>query len=347
MNNSRKVLAFVLCLCMVLSIVPVYAFAETNSGIAAQAVTPLYDTSVSNEYFKVISADTYTLAPGAVEHEIVLNNGDGNDRKVAHVFEVDTKNEDLEVMPGYYGIDKLNPDDLSDSTYWTDKQLTQTVKYYEEELGYNVVGAMNTALAYDSNAPYGYMVWNGVVLGTPQIHKGAQTYLAIDWEGNVELRSMSTPLKGNEKTAIPANFGWLVKDGKLTSTSVERTSSDASRSMVGVKADGSLIFCLVDGRNGAVSSGLSNYEMGEMMLALGCVNAFNGDGGGSSSFISEQPEWARQYGADEAIVLLSDFSVSRFGGDGSLDPNENYINWKWILTRSDGGAWELRTWGYG
>ena len=251
--------------------------------------TDLYDTSVSNEYFKVISADTYTLAPGAVEHEIVLNNGDGNDRKVVHVFEVDTKNEDLEVMPGYYGIDKLNPDNLAgDEHLWTDKQLTQTVKYYEDVLGYNVVGAMNTALAYDSNAPYGYMVWNGKVLGTPEIHKGAQTYLAIDWEGNCELRSMSTPLKGNEKTAIPANFGWLVKDGKMTSTSVERTTSDASRSMVGVKADGTLIFCLVDGRNGAVSSGLSNYEMGEMMLALGCVNAFNGDGGGSSTFISKR-----------------------------------------------------------
>ena len=219
MKQTRRVLAMVLCICMALSVVPMTALAaETNSGIAAQAANPLYDTSVSKEYFKVISADTYTLAPGAVEHEIVLNNGDGNDRKVAHVFEVDTKNEDLEVMPGYYGIDKLNPDDLSDSTYWTDKQLSQTVAYYENTLGYNVVGAMNTALAYDSNAPYGYMVWNGVVLGTPQIHKGAQTYLAIDFDGNVELRSMSTPLKGNEKTAIPANFGWLVKDGKLVTS---------------------------------------------------------------------------------------------------------------------------------
>ena len=290
--------------------------------------TDLYDTSVSNEYFKVISADTYELAPGAVEHEIVLNNGEGNDRKVAHVFEVDTYNEDLEVMPGYYGIDKLNPDDLAgdkDRGVWTDKQLTQTVKYYEDTLGYNVVGAMNTALAYDSNAPYGYMVWNGVVLGTPEIHKGAQTYLAIDWDGNCELRSMSTPLKGNEKTAIPANFGWLVKDGKLTSTTVERTSSDASRSMVGVKADGTLIFCLVDGRNGAVSSGLSNYEMGEMMLALGCVNAFNGDGGGSSTFISkragESVNTMRSVPSDgsERATINSVILVSTAGASGIFE----------------------------
>ena len=55
-------------------------------------------------------------------------------------------------------------------------------------MGYNVVGAMNTALAYDSDAPYGYMVWNCVVLGTPEVHKGAQTYLAIDWDGNCERR---------------------------------------------------------------------------------------------------------------------------------------------------------------
>ena len=63
--------------------------------------------------------------------------------------------------------------------------------------------------------------------------------------------------------------------------------------------------------------------------------------------LAEQQEWAKQYDADEAIVLLADFSVSEFGGDGSLNPNENYINWKWILTRSDGGAWKLQTWGYG
>ena len=64
-------------------------------------------------------------------------------------------------------------------------------------------------------------------------------------------------------------------------------------------------------------------------------------------YLLEQQEWAAQYGEEEAIVLLSDFSVSEFGADPSLNPNENYINWKWVLTRSDGGKWTLRTWGYG
>ena len=63
--------------------------------------------------------------------------------------------------------------------------------------------------------------------------------------------------------------------------------------------------------------------------------------------LAEQQEWAKQYDADEAIVLLSDFSVSRFGGDGSLNPGDTYRNWQWVLTRTDGGTWVLRTWGYG
>ena len=63
--------------------------------------------------------------------------------------------------------------------------------------------------------------------------------------------------------------------------------------------------------------------------------------------LAEAEEWAAQYGADEAIVLLSDFEVDSSGGDGSLNPDSTYRNWKWILVRSGNGAWELKTWGYG
>ena len=283
--NTRKfarVVAAIVAVVLVIGVMPVMALAAN------------FDTAVTGDYFSVISENKYNLCSGATEVELILNNADGNDRKVVHYFEVDTKNENIEVLPGYYGIDKLDPDNLAldgiadKGQYWKAMELTKTVAYYES-MGYNVVGAMNTALAYDSNAPYGYMVMNGVVLGTPEIHKGAQTYLAIDAEGNCELRSMSQPLDGSEVTAISANFNWLVKDGELYSyKTVERTSSDASRSMIGIKADGTLIFCQVDGRNAPVSTGLSNYEMGEMMLALGCVNAVNCDGGGSSTFVSKR-----------------------------------------------------------
>ncbi len=271
-----KVVSCLLVLLMIVGLLPAAALAAD------------YDVSVSGSYYNVLSKNTWNLAPGATETELILNNAEGSRRQIAHIFEVDTKNENIQVLPGYYGIDKLDPDNLEDNTHWTDKKLTETVKYYEEVLGYNVIGAMNTALAYDSNAPYGYMVYNGVVLGTPAVHPGASTYLAIDKEGNCELRSMSTPLDGSEWTAIPANFGWLVKDGKMMNTSTNHTAAGASRSMVGVKADGTLVFCQVDGRVAPTSVGLNDYEMAEMMMSLGCVNAFNCDGGGSSTFISKR-----------------------------------------------------------
>ena len=314
----KKILAIALAVLMIVSVMPFAVLASE------------FDTSVSDDYFKVISEDKYALAPGASETELIINNAEGTDRKVVHYFEVDTKNENIDVLPGYYGIDKLDPDNLAldgivdKKEFWKAEQLTKTVAYYEN-MGYNVVGAMNTALAYDSDAPYGYMVWNGVVLGSPEVHKGAQTYLAIDAEGNCELRSMTTPLDGSEVTAISANFGWLVKDGQLTSKTVERTSSDASRSMIGIKADGTLIFCQVDGRNAPVSTGLSNYEMGEMMLSLGCVNAVNCDGGGSSTFVSkregESENVMRSIPSDgsERATINSVIIVSKAKATGEFD----------------------------
>jgi len=61
--------------------------------------------------------------------------------------------------------------------------------------------------------------------------------------------------------------------------------------------------------------------------------------------LKEADEWAEQYGAKEAIVLLSNFDVDESGGDGSMNPNSTYTDWMWILVRNNGG-WELKTWGY-
>ena len=63
--------------------------------------------------------------------------------------------------------------------------------------------------------------------------------------------------------------------------------------------------------------------------------------------ISAGEAWAETYGAEEGIVLLSSFQVDDKGGDGSFNPGDTYRNWQWILVRSEGGVWELKTWGYG
>ena len=56
---------------------------------------------------------------------------------------------------------------------------------------------------------------------------------------------------------------------------------------------------------------------------------------------------AARYGAGAAIVLKSNFTTGRSGGDGSLNPNETYKNWKWILILNEDGSWSHADHGYG
>lgn len=64
------------------------------------------------------------------------------------------------------------------------------------------------------------------------------------------------------------------------------------------------------------------------------------------AYADEFYEWAKQYGADEAIVILSSFDVDSSGGDGSFNPNSTYDNWNWILIRNGGNNWEHVDHGY-
>ena len=58
-------------------------------------------------------------------------------------------------------------------------------------------------------------------------------------------------------------------------------------------------------------------------------------------------EWADQYDADAAIVLVSAFETNSRGGDGSMAANETYRNYQWVLVRNSNGEWEHKTHGYG
>ena len=62
--------------------------------------------------------------------------------------------------------------------------------------------------------------------------------------------------------------------------------------------------------------------------------------------IEPHQDWAERNDADEVIVLLSSFDVDSSGGDGSLNPDSTYSDWKWILVRSDGGKWKHVDHGY-
>ena len=62
--------------------------------------------------------------------------------------------------------------------------------------------------------------------------------------------------------------------------------------------------------------------------------------------IADHQEFADRKGATDVIVLVSNFDVDTSGGDGSLEPNSTYRDWKWILVRTNGGRWKHVDHGY-
>lgn len=60
------------------------------------------------------------------------------------------------------------------------------------------------------------------------------------------------------------------------------------RTAIGVKKDGTLVFYAVDGRQNDKSKGLNIEELANHMIELGCVDAWNLDGGGSTQMVVRQ-----------------------------------------------------------
>ncbi|WP_404459838.1 phosphodiester glycosidase family protein [Sutcliffiella horikoshii] len=97
----------------------------------------------------------------------------------------------------------------------------------------------------------------------------------------------------------------LVKDGQKTNlVSNAFTTAVAPRTAAGIKADGSVFFIIMDGRQPGYSEGITVFELQDLMYELGAVEALNFDGGGSSTFV------AREQGEEE-------LSVSNIPSDGT------------------------------
>ena len=319
-KTTNRVVALIITVLMLVSVLPMTAFASVPNWEEENVV--FEGTSFgTNGYYNVISKKDYVLVPGAaVESEMVLNNADGTRRQVLHIIEVDPSNPDVSIVPGYNQIDKLAEDPTNEAN-WAHKELTEMAKYYEDTLGYNIVGGMNTDLYYDTYAPR-ILVYNGEDLSVKGAYAPSSSILYVfkDAEGNIscDVKAFNRDdfnkylADGTLLHAVGVSFAMVVKDGELVSKTEERTSAAAARSMVGVKEDGTLVICMNDGRGANNSVGLSNYEEGEVMLALGCQWAANCDGGGSSTFLTKR-------------VGEDDFTMRSVPCDGAQRPTAHGI----------------------
>ena len=78
----------------------------------------------------------------------------------------------------------------------------------------------------------------------------------------------------------------VLKNGEATSNVDSAASDTHPRTAIGVKEDGSYVFVVVDGRNTDLGRvGVGGARLSAVMKAYGCVEAYNLDGGGSSTVV--------------------------------------------------------------
>ncbi len=85
-------------------------------------------------------------------------------------------------------------------------------------------------------------------------------------------------------TPILIRRGELVGDYSPEGVRTDFVEGRHPRTAVGIRRDGKWVLVVADGRRPDFSIGMTLPELAELMLSLGCVEALNLDGGGSSTF---------------------------------------------------------------
>ncbi len=231
---------------------------------------------VNEEYLSsgrvVTSEKEYRVTNGVAEKQIVLS--DKNSKQVKnYVLEIDLSNPDVSIIAGYKD---------ADASKWGFATLPMQAQSAKNKLGVNVVGGIN-ADQYDTKTgqPTGILVMNGKLFNSDN----GRPYFAILNDGTAVIR------KGGEsaddvKEAVGGQF-MLVEDGNVIHEEGYCDTELHPRTAVGIKADGTVMFIVSDGRQEPETCGITINDLADLMKSLGCVNAVSVDGGSSSTMISQ------------------------------------------------------------
>ena len=103
----------------------------------------------------------------------------------------------------------------------------------------------------------------------------------VDADRHGHIGSVAQPVSARQAVA---GFGGLVSGGKILPKPSEVRHP---RTALGLDATGQRVtLVVVDGRQPGFSEGLSEYELAELLCELGCRDALNFDGGGSSIMLT-------------------------------------------------------------
>lgn len=158
--------------------------------------------------------------------------------------------------------------------------------------------------------PGGFVISDGNVVYSDCSDNTDQNVVAFTKEGRLIVgdHSLNDLKKLNVKEAICFRRPTLIIDGQRQIMDKECDGLNP-RTAVGQKADGTVIFLVVDGRKSITKLGASLYDLQELLLQHGAVNAGNLDGGYSSTMyydgeiINSPNEWDGERSVATALYV--------------------------------------------
>lgn len=212
---------------------------------------------------------------------------------------------------------------------------TEVVTLYTDEFGQTTKATPNTInITLDTNGqqPALGMILNGTVEkieyapGEVAIPEG-KLIMTMNLNGNAWSKSLMQSLSVGDTVTISCTatsdpelwnsaYNALGSEGKQILINGEIApnleAGAAPRSAVGVKADGTVLLYVIDGRQKNYSYGVQQKTLASRMKELGCVNALNLDGGGSTTMGGVYP------GNEQSSIINSP-------SDGALRKVTNFI----------------------
>ena len=199
---------------------------------------------------------------------------------------------DVRVAPG-----DADPD--GDGTYQTVLRAPTTIadrEHFEIAINGDFFTARNTADAEGEKSGFVNGIWAKAI--GPAVTDGflwapsSAPRAALIFDAQKKPRIAMLKDVPADALQIIAGSNVLLERGKIV---VESESSFSKtrhpRTAVGIGADGkTLILVVVDGRRAKTAVGMSLTELAQLMQSLGCRDALNLDGGGSSEMVMRNPQ---------------------------------------------------------
>ncbi len=250
-------------------------------------ITALHIPEGTNS-LKLDSIEKTEMAPGVVYEEHVYFDPNGKPVR-AYV---------LTIAPGAATIAPCMPKDEDRiGTYANIKNQVIAAK----ENGKNVIAGINADFFEDTML--GLCIRDGVVLHD----LGGRQWFGITTDGKAVMGEANEygQYQGKLVSAVGGS-NIIINNDYVTNISVnhEFGYTRHPRTAVGIKPDGTVIFMVVDGRQSSISNGASLADLADLLGAMGCHEAINLDGGGSSTFVLANGEGG--------------FDVKNSPSDGSL-----------------------------